>query len=181
VPDDTLAAVCPDPRSFGYQCVRGDGPATYDTSLACGAPTPDADGIHDDYCCSLTASSGSSSGGPPPAGCTLQSTLGCTGGASGFACAVGDDPETEDPTLSCSTPALASGEDDYCCFTVPSGFGVATCVPDDGLTSVCPDPTSYGYACASGDDPATYDASLVCSTPTPDPDGIHDDYCCTYN
>ena len=53
-------------------------------------------------------------------------------------------------------------------------------MPDDALTSVCPDPTSYGYQCDSGDDPATYDSQLNCSTAVPDADGVHDDFCCTF-
>ena len=97
----------------------------------------------------------------------------------GYACAAGDNPEAEDPGVSCSTPTAAGGEDDYCCFS-GGAWSSATCVPDDALTSVCPDPTSYGYQCDSGDDPATYDSQLNCSTAVPDADGVHDDFCCTF-
>jgi hypothetical protein len=180
--DDGLTTVCPDPDSYGYVCDSGDDPTTLDASLNCSMGVADADGVHDDFCCTLTggtSSSSSSSGGAPPSGCTADSTLGCTTGADGYACAIGDNPETEDPTLSCSTPALASGEDDYCCYSGFTGDST-TCAPDDGLTQACPDPTSYGYICASGDDPTSYDSSLNCSGSVADPDGVHDDFCCTF-
>ena len=127
----------------------------------------------------VSSSSGGSSGGPPPPGCTTDATVACTGGAIGFACSVGDNPEVADPTLSCSTPSLTGGQDLYCCFS-SGAWSSSTCEPDDTLTSVCPDPTTYGFVCASGDDPTSYDALLTCSTPTPDPDGVHDDFCCVY-
>ena len=175
--DDSLTAACPDPTSYGYVCAAGDDPTSYDGSLNCSVPTPD--GANDDFCCTYGGGSSSSSGGTVPAGCTLDTTLNCVGGADGYACAIGDNPEAEDPSLSCSTPALAAGEDDYCCYSGFAGSST-TCYPDDSLTAVCPDPTSYGYVCASGDDPTTYDATLNCSSPTPDADGVHDDFCCTY-
>jgi hypothetical protein len=120
-----------------------------------------------------------SSGGPLPPGCTFDTTLGCSDGAIGYACAAGDNPEAEYPGLSCSTPTEAAGEDDYCCF-YGGAWSSATCVPDDALTSVCPDPGEYGYQCDSGDDPTSDDSLLNCSAPTPDADGVHDDFCCTY-
>jgi hypothetical protein len=127
------------------------------------------------------SSSSGSSGGPPPAGCTVDDTIDCSGGATGYACAIGDNPEDEEPglSLSCSTPAEAAGEVDFCCFS-GGPWSPASCVPDDDLTAVCPDPDSYGYQCDAGDDPSEFDASLSCSVPTPDADGVHDDYCCTH-
>jgi hypothetical protein len=133
--------------------------------------------------CSATASGSASSGGDdvitPPAGCQQDSTVDCSGGGDGFSCDTGDNPEAEDSSLSCSTPTSSAGEDDYCCFTAPSGFGDSSCAPDDDLTAVCPDPDSYGYQCDTGDDPSTLDSSLNCSQSTPDSDGMHDDFCCT--
>jgi hypothetical protein len=185
-PDDDLTSVCPDPDSYGYQCASGDDPTSYDATLNCSTNTPDPDGVHDDYCCdygsgsSSGGGSGSSSGGTIPNGCTADSTLDCVGGADGYSCTSGDNPEEEDTTLSCSTPVTDSdGNDDYCCYGGGT-WSSTTCEPDDDLTSVCPDPTSYGYQCDSGDDPTSYDSTLNCSTNTPDPDGVHDDYCCTY-
>jgi len=175
-PDDTLASVCPPgPDSYGYQCVSGDDPTTLDASLVCSTPTSDADGVHDDYCCTYTGTSA----GLPPTGCIADANVVCAGGADGYACATGADPETEDPHRSCSTPAPVVGGADYCCFTDDT-WSSTTCEPDDHLTSVCPDPMSYGYQCDTGLDPMTLDASLRCSTPTPDADGVHDDYCCTF-
>jgi hypothetical protein len=113
-------------------------------------------------------------------GCVSDSTLECSGGHTAHSCSCGDNPELQDPGLSCSTPQANAGEDDYCCFTNPSGFSPSSCVPDDTLTSVCPDADSYGYQCDTGDQPSTLDPSLQCSDPTPDADGVHGDYCCTY-
>ena len=112
-------------------------------------------------------------------GCITDNTLGCSGGAYGYSCSCGDKPGATGPQLPCSTPRANAGEDDYCCFIDPSGFG-PTCEPDDTLTSVCPDADAYGYRCDTGDQPSTLDTSLHCSDPTADPDGVHTDYCCTY-
>jgi len=173
-PDDDVPG-CPS-AEYGFQCSSGDDPEEYDSTLSCSAPAPD--GVHDDYCCSYPG--GSSSGATPPAGCMADATLDCVGGADGYSCTSGDNPEAEDTTLSCSTPSPDSdGKDDYCCYSGGT-WSSTTCEPDDDLTSVCPDPTSYGYQCDPGDDPTSYDSTLSCSTGTPDPDGVHDDYCCTY-
>ena len=179
--DNTLACP-PGPDSYAYQCGGGADPATLDAALHCAPPTPDADGIHDDFCCTYL---GSIPDGGPPTGCTLDGTLLCSGGANGYSCNAGDNPANEDLTLSCSTPQTdpTTGGDDFCCFSAPAGdFGSSTCVADDDLTTVCPDADSYGYQCVSGDDPSTLDSSLTgCSAPTPDADGVHDDFCCTYD
>jgi hypothetical protein len=179
LPDDTLTSVCPAPDSYAYVCNIGNDPSSFDPDLSCSAAVPDADGVHDDFCCTYHGGSSSSDGGSPPLGCKSDGALDCLGGAYGYACATGNNPESEDPGLSCSTRASSDGEDDYCCFSGFSGSN-STCEPDDDLTTVCPDPTSYGYQCDSGDDPSSYDATLNCSTSTPDPDGVHDDYCCTF-
>jgi hypothetical protein len=134
---------------------------------------------------SALASAGCSSSSTPvsssvPANCTTAD-VGCTGDAVGYACDTGDNPEKEDPTLSCSTPTLSAGEDDYCCFTGFTGSST-TCSQDDSLTTACPDADSYGYQCASAsDDPTSLDGSLSCSNGVPDSDGTHTDFCCTLN
>jgi hypothetical protein len=181
VADDDLTAVCPDPDSYGYQCDSGDDPTSLDSSLNCSQSTPDADGVHDDFCCTLggsssTSSSGSSSGGVVPANCTADSTIDCSGGGDGFSCDSGDNPEVEDPTLSCSTstPDADGVHDDFCCITFDGSS--TSCVADDTLDCTAGD--AYGYQCDSGDDPTSLDASLTCSASTPDPDGVHDDFCC---
>jgi len=180
--DDNLTTACPDPDSYGYQCATGDDPAAYDPTLNCGPSTSDADGVHADFCCeygSATSSSGGGDGGVPP-NCTEDDSLVCVGGATGYSCDPGDNPELEDTSLSCSTPAMdENGNDDYCCYTGGS-WSDTTCEPDDDLSSLCPDPTSYGYQCDIGDDPTSYDPTLTCSTNAPDGDGVHDDFCCAY-
>jgi hypothetical protein len=156
-------------------------PVTADPSLECSVPTPVAGG--EAYCCFGFTSSGgssSSSGGPVPSSCTADASIDCAGGASGFSCASGGNPEAEEPSLTCSIPTTSSdGTDDYCCFY---GFpsSPAGCMPDDYLTSTCPDFGSYGFQCGAGEDPSAFDAQLDCSSGIPDPDGLHDDYCCTY-
>ena len=46
---------------------------------------------------------------------------------------------------------------------------------------MCPDPNSFGFQCNGPTyDPTSYDSSLVCSLGAADPDGVHDDFCCTY-
>jgi hypothetical protein len=121
-------------------------------------------------------------------GCDVDDTLACSGGATGFVCSAGDNPEAEDPTISCSTATMTCDdpctcEALYCCFVGPGPGGPSTCVSDDTLTAACPPgPDSYGYQCVTGDDPSTLDSSLAsCSSPTPDADGVHDDFCCTYD
>jgi hypothetical protein len=182
VSDDTLTSVCPDPDSYGYQCDSGDNPVTLDSSLDnCSTPTPDADGVHDDFCCDLgssssSTSSGSSSGGTAPTGCTVDTTVDCSGGGDPYSCDSGDNPEAEDDTLSCSTstPDADGVHDDFCCITFAGSS--SSCVADDTLDCTAGD--AYGYQCDSGDDPTSLDASLTCSASTPDPDGVHDDFCC---
>jgi hypothetical protein len=125
--------------------------------------------------CTVTANV---TAGPPTInGCNADSTLNCSGGGFGYSCTTGNNPEQEDTSLSCSVPAAQpDGTDGYCCFTW--SYGTSSCTPDDALTSQCPDPDSYGYQCAAGDDPSTLDSSLVCSTGVPD--GSSTDFCCTY-
>jgi len=171
------------PTVFAVACAGSSTPE--EPSLTCNAVTKDDNG-NEVYCCANSGSgSGSGSGsssGSVPAGCTADVTLNCSGGANGYSCETGVNPEAENRTLSCSTPQVgaAGGTDDYCCFTAPAAFGSTTCVPDDDLTSVCPDPDSYGYQCDAGDAPQDYDVLLSCSAPTPDANGVQDDFCCTY-
>jgi hypothetical protein len=180
VSDDDLTSVCPDPDSYGFQCDSGDDPSTLDPSLDdCSTATPDPDGVHDDFCCDLSGggSSTSSSGGSVPTGCTADDSLNCDGGGDGYSCDSGDNPEEEDDTLSCSdsTPDPDGVHDDFCCITGFDGSS-STCVADDTLDCTAGD--AYGYQCDSGDDPTSLDSSLTCSDSTPDPDGVHDDFCC---
>jgi hypothetical protein len=169
-----------------FQCQSGSDPMASYPVLTCGAPQPDPDGVHDDFCCDVESASGisGSSGGVSssgvPDGCTTNPSLGCSGGATGYACASTVDPAIEDPGLSCTSPTRsAGGQDLYCCF---SGFptGPNTCKSEDQLTITCPSAGAYAYQCLPGDDPAAIDPQLECGAAVLDPDGIHGDYCCTY-
>ncbi len=146
---------------------------------SCMDTLPPLDACESQFCAGPCSGGGSSSGGTIPAGCTADDTIDCSGGAMGYACAIGDNPEAENVALSCSTPTTSGGEADYCCF-YDGSWSPAACQPDDDLTSVCPDPDSYGYQCDAGDDPTSDDPQLNCSTSTPDADGVHGDFCCTY-
>jgi len=179
-PDATVTGC--DYPSYGFSCTGSDTPDTEDASLTCSA-----DQGTGTFCCVdaySNSSSGTTSGGGFVAatGCTEDDTLDCVGGAFGYACGAGDNPENEDPTLSCSVPSPNGSEDDFCCYVAPSGdFSAGTCAPDDGITSVCQYP-SYGYICAAqGDVPSDYDSTLsACSTPVQDADGTSWDFCCSY-
>jgi hypothetical protein len=106
----------------------------------------------------------------PPANCGSDPSVQCPGGGQGWSCAAGTNPETEVGGLSCSIPQPNGPNDDFCCFDWTYG---SSCTPDDTLPC---QPYSYGYVCAAGDNPASLDPSLNCSTPTPD--GPNDDFCC---
>jgi hypothetical protein len=135
--------------------------------------------------CTVTTSSGgpggSSGGWVSVGGCTQDdSVAGCTeNGAYGYSCSndTSDNPETEDPSLSCSdaTQDPSTGDWLYCCFSGFTGTST-TCTPDDSI--VCPAGDSWGFSCANGDDPTTYDSSLNCSSPTTV--GSEDQFCCNY-
>ena len=135
------------------------------------------------YCEGPCRTTNDSSGGLPPASCALDATIACTGSAMGYSCAIGDDPGGAGAGLSCSTAVLVDEDSkaDFCCFS-GGAWDAATCDPDDEgtSTSTCPDPDTYGYQCMNGFDPNTLDSRLNCSASTPDPDGVHDDFCCTY-
>jgi hypothetical protein len=175
--DDNLTAVCPDPDSYGFQCDTGDNPVTLDPSLDnCSTATPDADGMHDDFCCTLGSSSSTSSSGSGDdssfgTGCVADNGLDCTAGGTGISCPSGTTPD--DTAGICSDPSSqADGTDGFCCITITD----TGCSQDDTVTGC--DYPSYGFSCTSGSpDPGTEDSSLNCSTATPDPNG-NDDYCC---
>jgi hypothetical protein len=180
-PDDAVTETCDDPGAYGYQCSSGEDPTALDSSLTCSAGVPDPDGVATDFCCAYAGdgSSGGSSGSGAPPGCAIDPTVDCSAsGADGYSCAVGDNPQGADGTLSCSTStAGADGDVLYCCF--PWTYGDATCTPDDELTIECSDPGAYGYQCSSpADDPVSLDPGLTCSSGVADPDGVHTDYCC---
>jgi hypothetical protein len=125
-----------------------------------------------------SSSTTSGGGGGPPANCTADTTLSCEGDSIGYACDIGSNPEDEDTSLSCSDPAMAAGEDDYCCFTGFTGSS-SSCVADDSVDCSA-GADSFGYSCAdSTDDPTTLDSSLNCSGGVAD--GSKTDFCCAFD
>ncbi|MGH7294121.1 MAG: hypothetical protein ACRELB_04275, partial [Polyangiaceae bacterium] len=169
------AATCPD-CAFGYVCAPGADPGTADPSLYC--YLLDRIGTEAVFCCDAKQ------GGPPGSDCTYDPTMTCPEGADGFGCSTvvcGGDPTSVSPDLSCTTgqPVGVDGTG-YCCV---SGFPAdeSTCRPDDTLAAACPDPQTFPYRCVRGQDPATLDARFTCAAPSPDPDGFHDDVCCTFD
>src|SRR5450631_2358137 len=101
------------------------------------------------------------------------SVTGCAAG-DGYSCPAGAAP---DAALTCSvgvSAANGSGDTLYCCYTAVV-FPASTCSPNPSLDAACPDPSSFGYSCAPGDNPMTYDATLLCSV---DSAGTGD-FCCT--
>jgi hypothetical protein len=181
--DPNVTSSCGDP-AFGFSCTGTDSPDQTDPTLICSDPTTDPTTGDSLYCCTDGYTPPSSSGGTIPAGCAADGSVSCTGNAFGYSCAPGDNPEVEDPSLSCSIPETdpATGNDVFCCFDWTAG--TSTCTPDDTITSQCPDFDTYGYSCAAAnDDPTSLDPALTCSEMT----GIQDpvtglfDFCCTYN
>jgi len=127
------------------------------------------------------SSEGAPSGGdydepPPTTGCSADAFMTCPGVAMGFACAPGSSPSDEDSNLSCSPQTVdAGGGDEYCCLL--TGIAGTSCTPK---AVVCPYDESIGLQCLPGDSPDLYDGSLACDDPTTDADGVHTDYCCSY-
>jgi hypothetical protein len=72
-----------------------------------------------------------------------------------------------------ATGTIATLGADGCSTT--SAAPTSPCSPNPGLDAACPDPSSVGYSCAPGDNPMTYDATLLCSV---DSAGTGD-FCCT--
>lgn len=64
-----------------------------------------------------SSSGGSSGGGSSASECEPDPQIACSGGASGYVCAIGSDPEAMNPALSCSSPVRdpVGDADDFCC------------------------------------------------------------------
>jgi hypothetical protein len=118
--------------------------------------------------CTVTATTDS-----PYAGCTQDTSLNCQAGGSGWRCAAGDNPENDVSNLSCSIPQPDGPDDDFCCIAWAYS---SSCRPDPNVICSPPYSYGYGYSCLAGDNPATLDPTLNCSSPTPD--GSNDDFCC---
>ena len=176
-PDDDVSLACAD-GTFGFSCAVGDDPTTFAATLTCSDSSDTGTG-ESNFCCVYDSmgTGDDTGGGTAPSGCTADSTLECSGASFGYACSIGNNPEAEDSSLSCSAPNTDSDhEDDYCCFTGFTGSST-TCTPDDDVALACG--TGYGFSCATGDDPSSYDASLTCSDSTDTEQGTSL-YCCVY-
>jgi hypothetical protein len=121
--------------------------------------------------CSVSASAG-----PTEASCAPDTTVSCTGSATGFSCTGSDQPEDSDSSLTCSVPISGNaGSTLYCCVS-GFAFSSSTCAPDSTVTGC--EAGSYGFSCTGSDTPDQTDSSLTCSTPV-DGNAGSSLYCCT--
>ncbi len=114
--------------------------------------------------------------------CGPDSSVSCSGSATGYSCNAGDPPpDANDSSLVCSEPTSAGDLDTYCCYsyTVASG---STCEQDDTVSSGC-QPGSYGFSCTGSDTPdQDFGSNLNCSGATAGTDAQGASaslYCCT--
>jgi len=126
----------------------------------------------------VTTTPAASGGEVTPSGCTPDDSVDCSSGGDGWTCPAGNNPQQDETGLACSVPQEDGANDDFCCIVWTS----TTCTPVDtsfgsGSSFVCSF-NSYGYQCVSGDDPSSLDSSLTNCTSAPDPDGVHEDFCC---
>ncbi|MBI5537490.1 MAG: hypothetical protein HY898_32505 [Deltaproteobacteria bacterium] len=166
---DATVAICganPDVAcasgSIGYACTGAYAPPTYNTSLSCGAGTPQADGVTE-YCCTT----------PTTTTCAVNSTVGCTSGAAGYSCTGSDTPQQSDTSLTCSAGvAGTAGATNYCC------TGGTPCMTDSAVdcTGVVSAGVS-GYSCTSGA-PESANPALSC---VQSPSGKTTQFCCSQN
>jgi hypothetical protein len=156
---------CSASGTTGYQCSGIALPSDTDSTLVCSSGTDDPNG-NTDYCCASGVISGF--------GCSTDSSLGCVSGSTGMTCQGGAAPDSSNS--SCSVGQTNSdGTVSYCCIPFVATGG--TCQPDESVGASCVYP-SFGYSCATGDNPATTDATLNCSDPVTV--GGLDTFCCTY-
>jgi hypothetical protein len=92
--------------------------------------------------------------------------------------------EKDDPSYSCSVGTTTCDEaciceTHYCCIEATT-LGLPSQCSSDNTLACPPGVDSFGYQCGAGVDLSNA-PSLECGTPTPDPDGVHDDYCCAYD
>lgn len=109
-------------------------------------------------------------------GCTGTTNASCSGQA--YSCVPGSFPYgTEGVTLECSSPVVATtGTSDFCC-TPSTGPQTSACTWNGASSSSC---STLPFQCKTGENPATLDSQLTCTGGSPDPDGTHTDYCCSY-
>jgi len=93
-------------QGVGWSCAAGDDPESEQSGLSCSDPTPD--GSSDDFCC-FEWTYGST--------CTPDDALTsvCQPGSYGYRCQAGDNPNSLDSSLNCSSPTPDGSDDDFCC------------------------------------------------------------------
>lgn len=127
----------------GYLCLGVDSPAKLDSSLSC--PSLFTGGS---ACCTL---------GPSASTCQADTTVSCTGGASGYACS-GVDTPAQAKFMLCE-PGKARGNDTtYCC----GEYASPDCEHSMTVTG-CPD---YGFSCKGTAQPWDADSRLRCGPGT---------------
>ncbi|MEO8906089.1 MAG: hypothetical protein ABI488_26270 [Polyangiaceae bacterium] len=145
----------------GYSCTGAPSPQDGNSSLSCGAGVGEADG-DTGYCCQPESS----------AACAVDTSAGCTGGSTGYACPGSDSPVVADPSLACGAGVTGNdGETRYCCVTSTT----SSCAPDATVAGCSAG--SYGFSCSSTDTPSDGNGALNCSTPVADSNGVSL-YCC---
>jgi hypothetical protein len=109
-------------------------------------------------------------------GCTSTTDATCSGQA--YSCVPGSFPYgIEGVTLECSSPVVqASGDSSYCC-TPSTGPQTSDCTWNGTSTASC---SGLAFRCKAGSDPASLDSQLTCDAGSPDSDGTHTVYCCSY-
>jgi hypothetical protein len=99
--DPSLACVA---GADGWRCAVGTNPEQEVANVSCSNPQPD--GPDDDFCC-FAWTYGSS--------CRPDDTLQCAPFSYGYVCTAGDNPQTLDSALNCSSPTPDGPNDDFCC------------------------------------------------------------------
>ncbi|MGA2448859.1 MAG: hypothetical protein ABTD50_09305 [Polyangiaceae bacterium] len=143
--------------SYGFSCTGTDSPEADYSGIVCstgGVSGANSQGVPAMlYCCAYPSSS------TPTGGCTLDSAVSCTGGASGYSCTAGSQPpDSANSSLLCSTPQPAGTTDQYCCAAIPAASS-STCQQDQSVTGCV---GSYGFACTGTDTPASDFSGVTC-------------------
>jgi hypothetical protein len=91
-------------QGVGWSCPAGENPEQ--SNLSCSIPTPN--GSDDDFCC-FDWTYGTTCA--PDDGLTSV----CQPDSFGYRCQAGDNPNSLDSTLNCSSPTPDGSDDDFCC------------------------------------------------------------------
>jgi hypothetical protein len=150
----------------GYSCSGNVTPEDTDPTLACSSGLGLASGLVG-YCCVP-------GGLPTGSSCAADASVaGCQLGSFGYSCTGTTRPEDVQSTLVCSDGVANGSSTDYCCI---AGFTSTTCTPDVSIQGCVG--ASFGFRCTGTASPSATDASLTCSTGTPDAAANTLDYCC---